>query len=73
MMQVICLLSMQSGNDAITDVQWSPENGTLFAAATARGQVQLWDLEVSILAPVATCTLSGELHPTALQFLATSL
>ena len=71
--QEACLLSMHSGNDAITDEQWSPENGTLFAAATSRGEIQLWDLEVSILAPVATHTTAGPFMASCMNSLASTL
>ena len=62
-LQASCLMTMQSGSDGIADVQWSPDNGTVFAAATAGGQLQLWDLESSILSPTATFAFPGECSP----------
>lgn len=56
-------MTMQSGSDGIADVQWSPDNGTVFAAATAGGQLQLWDLESSILSPTAAFAFPGDFSP----------
>lgn len=58
-LQGTCLLTMQSGNEGITDVQWSPDSATLFAAGTSSGRVDLWDLQVSITQPVATFHIPG--------------
>jgi WD40 repeat protein len=33
-----------NNKDAIHDICWSPRNSTLFAAATAKGRVDVWDL-----------------------------
>ena len=63
LVQASCLMTMQSGSDGIADVQWSPDNGTVFAVATAGGQMQLWDLESSILSPTATFAFPGKFSP----------
>ena len=42
-----------TGEDhAITDLCWCPGNSTLFAAVTAMGRLQVWDLNTSSIDPV---------------------
>jgi len=43
------LLSFQSSNEEVLDVQWCPSNSTVFGAVTAGGRLQLWDFSVSTL------------------------
>ena len=56
--QASCLLTMQAGA-RVTDVQWSPFRGTLFAVTTEVGSVQLWDLQATVHSPVKSIDLSG--------------
>eukprot|EP00898_Chlorokybus_atmophyticus_P006622 jgi/Chlat1/6961/Chrsp52S06647 len=53
------LLTFQCGTDAIADCQWSPFNSTVFGTATTSGRVEIWDVEVSVLRPVLSTTVSG--------------
>lgn len=46
------LLSFQSSNEEVLDVQWCPNNSTVFGAVTAGGRLELWDFAVSTLRPV---------------------
>ncbi|CAG9464388.1 unnamed protein product [Pedinophyceae sp. YPF-701] len=46
------LLTFSSGTVQINDVAWCPSNSTIFAAATAGGSLELWDLAVSTLKPI---------------------
>eukprot|EP00879_Flechtneria_rotunda_P011374 GHRR01011880.1.p1 GENE.GHRR01011880.1~~GHRR01011880.1.p1 ORF type:complete len:526 (+),score=206.29 GHRR01011880.1:689-2266(+) len=46
------LLSFQSSNEEVLDVQWCPSNSTVFGAVTAGGRLELWDFAVSTLRPV---------------------
>lgn len=43
---------MHGGSDAIYDVQWSPQNDSLFAAVDGAGKLLLWDLSVSPDVPI---------------------
>lgn len=52
-MQEHALLTFQSANDEVNDVQWCPSNSTVFGTATSGGKVEIWDLAVSTLKPVA--------------------
>jgi len=47
------LLTFSNGPVQFNDLAWSPSNATVFAAATSAGDLQLWDLAVSTLKPVA--------------------
>jgi WD40 repeat protein len=42
------------GPSPITDVAWSPVDSTRFATTTAAGRLDLWDLSVSSIDPVAS-------------------
>jgi hypothetical protein len=46
------LLSFQSSNEEVLDVQWCPSNSTVFGAVTAGGRLELWDFGASTLRPV---------------------
>ncbi|KAF6261369.1 hypothetical protein COO60DRAFT_1625359 [Scenedesmus sp. NREL 46B-D3] len=46
------LLSFQSSNEEVLNVQWCPSNSTVFGAVTAGGRLELWDFSASTLRPV---------------------
>ncbi|WIA16426.1 hypothetical protein OEZ85_013115 [Tetradesmus obliquus] len=46
------LLSFQSSNEEVLDVQWCPSNSTCFGAVTAGGRLELWDFGANTLRPV---------------------
>ena len=48
------LHSFQSTMHQVNDIAWSPLSATAFAAVTADGRIDLWDLESSTLDPAAT-------------------
>jgi WD40 repeat protein len=48
------VLTMQSGNDYVLDVQWSPSNSCVFGCVTRDGRIEIWDLEHSGLDPVVS-------------------
>jgi len=44
-----------SGEDfAVNDICWAPRNSTIFAAVTADAKLQIWDISVSEIDPVAS-------------------
>lgn len=43
---------MYGGSDAVYDVQWSPQNDSLFAAVDGSGKLLLWDLAQSPDVPI---------------------
>ncbi len=47
------LLTFQSGNDEVNDVQWCPSNSTVFGTVTAGGRLEIWDFATSTLRPAA--------------------
>ncbi len=49
------------------DAQWCPGNSTAFAAATAGGRLEIWDVAVSTLKPVAR-HVSARARMTAVSF-----
>jgi dynein intermediate chain 1 len=49
----------------VNDVCWSPLSSTAFAAVTADGRLDLWDLESSTLDPVASAHLDAPLSAVA--------
>jgi len=61
------LLSFQSTNEEVLDVQWCPFSSTVFGAVTAGGRLELWDFSVSTLKPVAQHT-TNNCSMTALLF-----
>jgi len=48
------LISMKTtGEDySITDISWCPGNSTIFAAVTANGKLEIWDLSISSIDPI---------------------
>lgn len=54
------LLSLETDGDAVQDAAWSPWNSTQLITGTRDGRVQLWNLEASLTAPVATISLQGK-------------
>lgn len=46
------VLSFQSGQDHVNDVQWCPNNSCVFATVCRDGRVEVWDMEKSALDPV---------------------
>lgn len=53
------LLACQAGTTEVNDVAWCPSNATAFAAVAGCGRLELWDLEVSSLRPVAAAAPGG--------------
>ena len=51
-MQEAALLTFPGGQDAVTDAAWSPSNASVFAATTAGGMVQVWDISSSVVQPL---------------------
>jgi len=41
------ILKFQSGQDYVTDIQWSPTNSCIFADVSRDGRIEVWDLEES--------------------------
>ncbi|KAK9798512.1 hypothetical protein WJX73_005780 [Symbiochloris irregularis] len=54
--QETALLTFPVGQDAVTDVAWSPALGTIFGATTAAGTTEIWDVATSVTQPL--CRLS---------------
>eukprot|EP01035_Chromulina_nebulosa_P017614 gene17614-23189_t len=48
------LITMKTtGEDySITDISWCPGNSTIFAAVTANGKLEIWDLSISSIDPI---------------------
>lgn len=54
------MLTLQSRSAGVSDVAWCPSNATVLASGSHDGSVDLWDLSVSTLKPVASaCTTSA--------------
>ncbi|KAK3288194.1 hypothetical protein CYMTET_4329 [Cymbomonas tetramitiformis] len=51
------LITFQSGNEEVADLQWSPTNSTVFGTVTCDGRLEVWDLSVSTLKPILAHTL----------------
>ena len=49
-----------SSHAEINDVQWCPWRASMFAAVTAGGKVELWDIALSVLMPVAIYQREGD-------------
>ena len=47
------MLTFQTPTEDVMDVAWSPHSATIFACLTCAGALEIWDLEVSSLQPVA--------------------
>ena len=47
-------LVFEKGQSPIADVAWSPSDSTQFSTVTASGRLDLWDLTVSSIDPVAS-------------------
>lgn len=45
------LLTLQSGNESVSDIAWLPLNSTVFGAVTGSGKLEVWDVSESILKP----------------------
>lgn len=54
------VLTLQSGNEQISDVCWSPTNSTVFASTSWDGRLEVWDLSLSTLKPIMSTTVSGD-------------
>ena len=52
-MQEAAVLTFQTPTEDVMDVAWSPHSATIFACLTCAGALEIWDLEVSSLQPVA--------------------
>lgn len=59
MLQEHALLTFQSANDEVNDVQWCPTNSTVFGTATSGGKIEIWDLAASTLKPIAQHACDG--------------
>jgi hypothetical protein len=55
------LLTFQgaAGGDEVLDARWCPDCATVFAAVTAGGRLELWDVSVSTLRPAAAALLGA--------------
>ncbi|KAL0034596.1 hypothetical protein WJX79_009843 [Trebouxia sp. C0005] len=60
------LLTFQSANDEVNDVQWCPTNSTVFGTATSGGRIEIWDLAASTLKPIAQHTCEGRMFSSML-------
>ena len=62
MLQEAALLTFRapSSHAEINDVQWCPWRASVFAAVTAGGRIELWDIVQSVLAPVAVYQREGD-------------
>ena len=61
LLQEHALLTFQSANDEVNDVQWCPTNSTVFGTATSGGRIEIWDLAASTLKPIAQHTCEGRM------------
>jgi len=61
LLQENALLTFQSANDEVNDVQWCPTNSTVFGTATSGGRIEIWDLAASTLKPIAQHTCEGRM------------
>ena len=52
--QSAALLTLQSGNESVSDIAWLPLNSTVFGAVTGSGKLEIWDVNESILKPQVT-------------------
>ena len=50
---------MQSGNDEVADLQWSPYNSTVLGTVTVDGRLEIWDLASSTLKPALHTKVPG--------------
>ncbi|KAK9829743.1 hypothetical protein WJX72_007628 [[Myrmecia] bisecta] len=53
------LLTFQSGNSEVNDVQWCPSSSTVFGDVTGGGRLQIWDIACSTVKPIAQHELEG--------------
>jgi len=61
------VLTFQSCMDYVADICWSPINGTVFAAVTGDGRLEVWDLSISTLDPIIVHQIEGK-KPSAVLF-----
>jgi dynein intermediate chain 4, axonemal len=61
------LVTFQHGIDEVSDVQWCPQNSTVFATSTSGGAVDVWDFSESTLRPVTSFAKDG-LRMTCVRF-----
>lgn len=66
LLQEHALLTFQSANDEVNDVQWCPTNSTVFGTATSGGRIEIWDLAASTLKPIAQHTCEGRMFSSML-------
>lgn len=58
-LQVTALLTFQSSNDEVNDVEWCPTNSAVFGTATSGGRVEIWDIGWSTVRPAAFHVAEG--------------
>ena len=46
------IITFQSGNEEVADLQWSPTNSTVIGTVTCGGRLEIWDLSVSTQKPI---------------------
>jgi WD40 repeat protein len=62
------LLIFQSASEQVNDVQWCPTNSTVFGTVTNGGYVEIWDISVSTVKPVAMKRPAGKAKQNCLLF-----
>nr|CDS25319.1 WD repeat containing protein 78 [Hymenolepis microstoma] len=63
--------TMATHSSAVNDVAWSPNNGAVFVC-TNEGNIEIWDLERSLLDPVHIESISPEATLSVVQFVENS-
>ncbi|GMH39829.1 hypothetical protein BSKO_07733 [Bryopsis sp. KO-2023] len=53
------LLTFTTSNDEINDVHWCPNNSTVFGCVTTGGRLEIWDISLSTMKPVAHHVKAG--------------
>ncbi|KAK9844200.1 hypothetical protein WJX81_007836 [Elliptochloris bilobata] len=66
------LLAFQTGCDEVADAAWCPSNATAFAAVTAGGRVEVWDIASSVHRPAAAFAAAEDAAMTCLAFAPTA-
>eukprot|EP00873_Tetraselmis_striata_P018619 jgi/Tetstr1/438883/TSEL_027391.t2 len=62
------LLTFQSASEQVNDVQWCPTNSTVFGTVTNKGYIEVWDISVSTMKPVAFKRPAGRTKQNCLLF-----
>jgi len=62
------LLTFQSASEQVNDVQWCPSNSTVFATVTNGGVLEIWDITLSTMKPVAAKSPAGQSRQNCVLF-----